>query len=433
MESERQIEDVSARAPISPAPPRRAALAFILVTVVLDMLALGTVVPVLPKLVEDFVHGDAGRAAEIYGLFAMAWAVMQFLFSPVLGALSDRFGRRPVILLSNVGLGLDYLVMALAPSVAWLFLGRVISGITSASGAAAGAYIADVMPAEKRAAGFGMLSAAFGLGFVLGPAIGGVLGNIDPRLPFWVAAGLSLTNAMYGFFVLPESLPPERREPFAWQRANPVGSLTLLRSHRELYGLAVVNFIGAIAHEALPTTFVLYAMYRYGWNERTVGLAIAAVGVSSAVVGAGLVKPMVARFGERRVLLAGLLFGTVGFAIYGLAASSAEFWIGVPVAGLWGLANPPMQGLMTRRVGSSEQGQLQGALSSLRGIAFMLGPVIFSTIFASAIGRLRDWHLPGAPYLLAALMLFASMVLASRIVGRFDEASSVLAPAQAAD
>jgi DHA1 family tetracycline resistance protein-like MFS transporter len=211
--------------------PRRAALAFIFITVVLDMLALGMIVPVLPKLVEDFMHGNTALAAEYVGLFATVWAAMQFLFSPVLGALSDRFGRRPVILLSNFGLGADYIVMALAPTVWWLFVGRVISGITAASFSTASAYIADVAPPDKRAGGYGMISAAFGLGFVLGPAMGGVLGNIDPRLPFWVAAGLSLLNAMYGFFVLPESLPRDRREAFSWRRANPMGSFKLLRSH----------------------------------------------------------------------------------------------------------------------------------------------------------------------------------------------------------
>ncbi|HEV2171382.1 MAG TPA: TCR/Tet family MFS transporter [Candidatus Binatus sp.] len=394
------------------ATPRRAALIFIFITVVLDMLALGMIVPVLPKLVEDFVGGNTARAAEIYGLFGTVWALMQFIFSPVLGAMSDRYGRRPVILLSNLGLGVDYIVMALAPGVGWLFVGRVVSGITSASTSTAYAYIADVTPPEKRAAGYGMLSAAFGLGFVVGPAIGGVLGNIDPRLPFWVAAGFSFLNYMYGLLVLPESLPVERRERFSWRRANPVGSLKLLRSHRELFGLAIVNFVGSIAHEALPTTFVLYAMYRYGWNERMVGLAIAAVGVCSAVVGAGLVEPVVARFGERRAMLAGLLFGTAGFTIYGLAATGAIFWAALPVTALWGLSGPPMQGMMTRHVPPSEQGQLQGALSSLRGIAFMIGPLVFTNVFASFIGANRDWHMPGAPYLLAALMIAGSTLIA---------------------
>jgi DHA1 family tetracycline resistance protein-like MFS transporter len=394
------------------ATPRRAAFVFIFITVVLDMLALGMIVPVLPKLVEDFVGGNTARAAEIYGLFGTVWALMQFVFSPVLGAMSDRFGRRPVILLSNLGLGLDYIVMAIAPGVGWLFIGRTISGITSASLSTAYAYIADVMPPEKRAGGYGMMSAAFGLGFVVGPAIGGVLGNIDPRLPFWVAAGFSFLNFGYGLLVLPESLSLERRERFSWHRANPLGSLKLLRSHRELFGLAIVNFVGSIAHEALPTIFVLYAMYRYGWNERTVGLAIAAVGLCSALVGAGLVEPVVARFGERRTMLAGLLFGTAGFVIYGVAYTGAIFWAGLPLAALWGLSGPPMQGMMTRHVGASEQGQLQGALSSLRGIAFMIGPLVFTNVFASFIGANRDWHLPGAPFLLAALMLAGSTAMA---------------------
>jgi DHA1 family tetracycline resistance protein-like MFS transporter len=407
---------------------RRAAIAFIFHTLVLDMLALGIVVPVLPKLIDDFVHGNTARAAVIYGIFGSIWALMQFVFSPILGALSDRYGRRAVILLSNFGLGLDYVVMAVAPGVGWLFVGRVISGITAASFSAASAYIADITPPEKRAAGFGMLSAAFGLGFVLGPAIGGVLGNINPRLPFWVAAGFSFLNAMYGLFVLPESLPPEKRAAFRWRRANPMGSLKLLRSHRELFGLSISNFVGSVAHEALPTTFVLYAMYRYGWNERMVGIALATVGISSALVGAGLVEPLVARVGDRRAMLIGLWFGVAGFAIYGLATTGLVFWMAVPLSGLWGLSGPPMQSLMTRRVNDLEQGQLQGALSSLRGIAFMIGPVLFANTFSAFVGPQRDWHLPGAPYLLAALMLMAATIIAWHATSpRSDEESPGLA------
>ncbi|MGZ3461771.1 MAG: MFS transporter, partial [Archangium sp.] len=238
--------------PNAPVTPRRAALVFIFVTVLLDILAMGMIIPVLPKIVLGFLNGDTARAAEVFGLFSTVWALMQFVFSPVLGALSDRHGRRPVILLSNFGLGLDYILMALAPSLSWLFAGRVISGITSASISTASAYIADVTPPEKRAASFGMIGAAFGVGFVLGPALGGVLGNMNPRLPFWVSAALSLANAMYGLFVLPESLPPERRMAFQWRRANPVGALTLLRSNREVLGLASVHFLYNLAHVALP-------------------------------------------------------------------------------------------------------------------------------------------------------------------------------------
>ncbi len=389
--------------------PRRAALIFVFVTVVLDMLALGMVVPVLPKLIERFMDGDTARAAEVYGLFATVWALMQFLFSPVLGSLSDRYGRRPVILLSNLGLGLDYILMALAPSTAWLLVGRVISGITAASFSTASAYIADTAPPEKRAAGFGMLSVAFGLGFVAGPALGGVLGSIEPRLPFWVAAALSLVNWTYGLLVLPESLPPERRAAFVWRRASPLGSLALMRSHPQLLALASVHFVTNVAHEALPTTFVLYASYRYAWDQRAIGLAIAGIGVCSTAVGGGLVPPVVSRFGERRALLAGLLFGTAGFVAYGVAATGTAFCVGVPLTALWGLHGPALQGLVTRRVAPSEQGQLQGALSSLRGIAFMVGPALFTTTFATFMRTA-----PGAPFLLAGSLLAGGTVLAWR-------------------
>ncbi len=396
-------------------PPRRAVLVFIFITVLLDILALGIIIPVLPKLVENFMGGNTAAAAKMLGLFGTVWALMQFVFSPVLGALSDRFGRRPVILISCFGLGLDYIFMALAPTLSWLFVGRVISGITAASIPTAGAYITDVTPPEKRAAGFGILGAAFGVGFVLGPALGGVLGGIDPRLPFWVAAGMSLLNAMYGFFVLPESHPPERRASFRWARANPVGSLRLLRSHPALLGLATVNFLYYLAHEVLPSTFVLYAGYRYHWDERAVGLTLAVVGVCTGVVQAGLIKPIVARFGERRALIAGLLFGTAAFAIYGLAATGAVFMIGVPVLALWGLSGPSVQGLMTRHVEPASQGRLQGALQSLRGITGMIGPGLFTLTFASFIGSRSDWHLPGAPFLLAALLVAGAMTVAWRV------------------
>jgi DHA1 family tetracycline resistance protein-like MFS transporter len=243
---------------------RGAAVAFIFVTILLDMLALGLIMPILPKLVESFVDNDTARDARIFGLFGTAWALMQFVFSPVLGSLSDRFGRRPVVLLSNFGLALDYVLMALAPSLLWLFVGRVISGVTSASVSTSFAYIADITPPDKRAAVFGKVGAAFGAGFVFGPALGGLFGDVDPRLPFWVAAGLSLANALYGLLILPESLPAERRAPFRWTSASPVGALRLLGSDQLLAGLSLTNFIAQIAHVVLPSTFVLFATYRSG-------------------------------------------------------------------------------------------------------------------------------------------------------------------------
>ena len=399
---------------VSHAPrPRAAAALFVVVVVALDMLALGIVIPVLPRLVLGFAADDTARAAAIYGWFGVSFAAMQFVCSPVLGALSDRFGRRPVILLSVFGLGLDYVLMALAPSVAWLFVGRIIAGITAASVGTAGAYIADVTPPAERARAFGMMGAAFGVGFVLGPALGGLLGGQDPRLPFWVAAAFTLLNGVYGAFVLPESLPPELRTPFRWRRANPVAGLSFLRAQPRLLDLATVSFLGSLAHTVLPSTFVLYAGYRYGWGEREVGLALASVGVSSVVVQGALVGPVVTRLGERRTLLLGQALGAVGFVVYGFAGTGALFWIGVPIMGLWGLAGPALQALMTRRVGSDEQGRLQGAISSLNGIAAMLGPAVFAAAFAYSIAPELAAPIPGAAFLLAAVVLTGAMLLAA--------------------
>lgn len=406
---------MSVSTPITARPARAAAFWFILITVALDMLALGIVIPVLPKLVESMLGGDTASAAGIYGWFGFTWAFMQFFCSPIIGALSDRFGRRPIVLLSNFGLGLDYLVMALAPSVRWLLFGRMISGMFAASISTAYAYIADVTPAEQRAGRFGFLGAAFGFGFVLGPALGGYLGGIDHRLPFWVAATLSLLNAAYGYFVLPESLPPERRDGFRWARANPIASLRLLRSHAELLGLALVLLLMNLAHFALPSTMVLYASYRYHWDEPTVGLFLGAVGVFAIIVQGGMVRPVVKRFGERRAALTGIGFGALGFLVYALAPNGTMLMLGVPVMALWGLSAPALQGLMSARLGPSEQGKLQGANTSLMGIAGLFGPLLFTKVFAAAIGPGAGMHLPGAPMLLATGLMIGAFVLALRV------------------
>lgn len=395
--------------------PRRAAIVFIFITVVLDVLAMGMIIPVLPSLLLDMVGRDTARAAQLYGLFGTAWALMQFVFSPVLGVLSDRFGRRPIVLLSNLGLGLDYVLMALAPTVSWLFAGRVLSGITSASISTATAYIADVTPPEKRAASFGMIGAAFGLGFVVGPALGGLLGQYSPRLPFWVAAALSSSNALYGLFVLPESLQPAQRAPFSWRRANPLGALTFFRKYRALVGLGAVSFTSNLAHYVLPSVFVLYAGFRYDWHERAVGLTLAAVGVCAAIVQGALVRPLVARLGERRALLLGLASGSVGFAVYGVASTGAVFLCGVPLLAVCGVAGPSTQGLMSARVEPSEQGQLQGSLGSAMGIAGLIGPGLFSQTFARAIAPDATLHQPGAPFFLASVLMVVAVAVAARV------------------
>jgi DHA1 family tetracycline resistance protein-like MFS transporter len=391
-----------------------AAVAFIFVTILLDMFALGLIMPILPKLVESFVDNDTASAARIFGLFGTAWALMQIIFAPIQGSLSDHFGRRPVILISCAGLGLDFILMALAPNLWWLLVGRVISGITAASFSTAGAYISDVTPPEERAASFGIIGAAFGVGFVVGPALGGLLGAISPRLPFWASAFMALANVCWGLFVLPESLPKEKRVPFSWKNANPLGALMLLRSHPMLSGLAVSYFLINLAHNVLPSTTVLYMHYRYGWDTRAVGIVLAGVGISSLIVQGFLVKPAVRWLKERRAMVVGLTFGMTGFAIYGLAPTGPIFWIGVPVMALWGIATPSLQTIMTRLVDATEQGRLQGALASLMGLASLIGPMVFTQTFAVFISTRANWGLPGAPFLLAGALIFGAMILAWR-------------------
>ncbi|HEY2367177.1 MAG TPA: TCR/Tet family MFS transporter [Polyangiaceae bacterium] len=396
--------------------PGRAAFVFIFITVCLDMLALGVIVPVLPSLVVELEHGDFARAASMTGVFGFAWAAMQFVFSPVQGVLSDRYGRRPVVLLSNFGLGVDYIVMALAPSLSWLFVGRLVSGITSASFSTATAYIADCTPPEKRAARFGMLGAAFGLGFILGPAIGGFLGHVSLRLPFWAAGALSLLNAAYGLFVLPESLPKEKRSKVSFSKANPFGSIELLYKTPGLLVLTAASFLYFLAHESLPSVFVLYTQYRYHWGERTIGVALAIVGLTSAAVAAVLVGRTVARIGERGALVVGLVSGGAAFALFGLAPTTLLFMMAIPVDALFGLVGPSMQALMSARIGADAQGQLQGALASMRGVTGMIGPILFTQIFARSIdGRLQ---IPGAPFLLAAAFVLGSFLI---VVGIGDK------------
>jgi DHA1 family tetracycline resistance protein-like MFS transporter len=349
---------------------------------------------------------------------------MQFIFSPLLGAWSDRFGRRPVILLSCLGMGLDYIFMAVAPSLRWLFVGRVISGITTSNVATAFAYITDVTPPAERAKKFGMLGAAFGLGFVIGPAVGGALGLHNLRVPFWVAAALSLANFFYGLFVLPESLPPEHRAKSAWHMANPFGSLGILRSHPELAGLSVVITLYYLAHTSLPSMWALYTEYRYTWDRRDVGLSLTVVGICSAIVSALLMGPFVKRFGERFSLVAGLSCGTLGFFGFALAARGAFVLSAMPLIALWGIAGPAIQSLMSQRVDPSSQGKLQGAINSLRAITGMAGPPLFTQVFTYSIAAKSSFHFPGAPYFLAGLLLLSSLLLALYVTRLHTAATS---------
>ncbi|MFD0739741.1 TCR/Tet family MFS transporter [Lysobacter koreensis] len=394
---------------------RRAALIFIFVTVLIDVLAFGVIIPVLPHLIEDFVGGDTATAAYWVGIFGTVFALIQFVTAPIQGALSDRHGRRPVILMSCLGLGLDFIFMALANSLPWLLVGRIISGITSASFTTANAYVADVTEPAQRARSYGMIGAAFGLGFIVGPLIGGWLGAVDLRLPFWFAAGLALLNFLYGLFVLPESLPAEKRAvKFDWSHANPLGSLLLLKRYPQVFGLAAVVFIANLAHYVYPSIFVLFADYQYQWGPREVGWVLAAVGVCSVIVNAVLVGRVVKRLGERRALMFGLGCGVVGFVIYGFAGVGWMFLVGIPISALWALAAPATQALITRQVGADVQGRIQGALMSLVSLAGIIGPAIFAGSFGLFIGELAPLHLPGAPFLIAAVLLAGAVLIAWR-------------------
>ncbi len=407
---------------------RRAAFGFIFVSALINSVSFGIMIPILPNLVKLLTGGDTAMAADWNVVFGATWGLMQFFIGPILGMMSDRFGRRPVLLLSVFGLGVDFMFMALAPTLMWLLVGRVLNGMTAASFSTANAYVADVTPPEERARVFGIMGSAFSFGFLVGPALGGYLGDLslkmtDPvilgytvhmalRLPFYVAAALTFINLMYGLFVLPESLAVEKRAArFNWLKANPVGSLILLRSHPDLLRLASVGFLFQLAHTVLPSIFVLYVGYRYQWSPSTMGLTMALTGILGIIVQILLVGPVVKRIGEKGALLVGAMFGFLGFAIYGAAPTGALYLIGTPVFALMGFLQPGLMGLMSRRVQQQEQGQLQGANQSLQGIASILGPVLFGLTFAWSVRHDATIHQPGLGILVAAgLMLLAFLI-----------------------
>jgi len=369
---------------MSPSLPRsryRPAVVFILVTALLDVMAMGVVIPVLPTLIEEFAGSNA-QAGVWNGVLVALWAAMQFLCSPVIGALSDRYGRRPVLLISTAGLSLDWMLMALAPDLWWLAVGRMIGGMTSSSFTAVFAYMADITEPEGRAKAFGLIGAAFSAGFVAGPALGGVLGDVSPRLPFWVAAGLSALAFFYGLLVLPESLPRERRMAFSWRRANPLGSLRLLRSHRELLGLAGVYFLLYFAHHVFSAVYVLYAGHRYALSTLEIGLLLAMAGVLEMAVQAWLVGKVAGRLGDRRTMVAGLVLGASGLLAMALAPTALWFALALIPNALWALAMPTMMSLMTARVSEREQGQLQGANNSVASIAGVASPLFFGWVYS---------------------------------------------------
>lgn len=417
----------------TPAAPRRrtAAFGFIFATAVMNSISFGLMIPVLPNLIKQFTGGDTSAASEWNVVFAVSWGVAQFFCGPILGLLSDRVGRRPVLLISIAGLGADFLLMAFAPTLWWLLIGRIVSGVTSASFSTANAYIADVIRPDERAKVFGWMGSAFSFGFLIGPAIGGAMAEVDMRLPFLVASALCAVNFLYGYFILPESLPPERRiSRFDWSRANPLGSLRFLRAHGELAGLATISFLWQLAHTVLPAIFVLYTGYLYGWGPGIMGLAMMGTGAMGIIVQTFLVGPVVSRIGERGALLLGSFTGALGFAIYAVAYTPWLYILAMPVFALSSFIQPGLMGLMTRRVEPTAQGQLQGANQSLMGIAGMTGPAIFGLTFAWSVRNDAEVHMPGLAVGIAAALVAAAFLLALRFAKPAAPPVAATAPAE---
>ena len=396
----------------APRSPRRAATTFIFITVVLDMLAASLIFPVLPRLIQVLDHGAMSYTTEVVGVFATVFAVMQFVVSPIQGALSDRFGRRPIILASNFGLAIDYLVMALAINLPWLFVGRLIAGVASGSVAAAYAYLADVTEPDKRAASFGLVGAAAGVGLILGPAIGGQLAIFDLRAPFWVAGALSLANAMYGLFVLPESLPRDGRARLDWRQLNPLGALWwLLRGYPKLLPMVIAALLLSLVSQGINVIAPLYTIARYNWTPTAIGLLLTGFGAATFAAQAGLVGLVAKWPGERATTIIGLALTIVGLCLFGWAESGTQFWFGVPFLALGAMSGPMLAAYFSRAVGTSEQGRLQGAWTSINSLMGVFAPGLFAAIFANVVHDTgpRSWI--GAPFLVAAGMIAVAAVL----------------------
>lgn len=408
----------------APKNSRPAALGFIFVTLLVDTIGLAIIIPVFPKLIETLIHGSVSEASRWSGLLLVAYAVMQFLCAPLIGNLSDKYGRRPVLLFSLLGFGIDYLFLAFAPTIGWLFVGRVIAGITGASFTTAAAYIADVSPPEKRAQNFGMIGVAFGLGFIIGPVIGGVLGRMDVHYPFYAAAALALLNAAYGFFILPESLPEEHRRPLDWRRCNPLGTLLQLRKYPSVIGLAVSLFMLYFAAHAVQSVWTFYTMLKFHWNEDMIGYSLGFIGLLIALVQGGLIRVTTPRLGFERSVWIGLLLYATGMVLFGLATQSwMMFAFMVPYA-LGGIAGPALQGIMTNEVPSNEQGELQGGLTSLISLSTIFGPWFMTWVFYFCTRSGAPLYLPGAPYYCAAALLLGSALLAVRNFNKVKHAES---------
>ncbi|MFT3948068.1 MAG: TCR/Tet family MFS transporter [Agriterribacter sp.] len=394
---------------------KQAALGFIFVTLLVDTIGFGIIIPVMPKLIEQLIHGNLSDASRWGGWLTFAFAIMQFVFAPVLGNLSDKYGRRPILLFSLFGFGLDYLLLAIAPNIGWLFAGRIIAGITGASFTTAAAYIADISSHEDRAKNFGMIGAAFGLGFIIGPVIGGLLGSIGPRVPFIAAAILTLLNWLYGYFVLPESLDKNNRRPFSWERANPVGSLLHLRKYPALSGLIISLMFVYIAVHSVQSTWAFFNMEKFKWDEKMVGISLGIVGLLIGIVQGGLIRIVNPKLGNEKSIYVGFALYTIGLLLFAFATQSWMMLVFLIPYCLGGIGGPALQAVISNHVPSNEQGELQGALTSMMSFTTIIGPPLMTNLFAYFTGKSAPVYFPGAPFLLGAFMMLISTILVYRM------------------
>ncbi len=397
---------------------KEAAIGFIFVTLLIDVIGFGIIIPVFPKLITEMIHGTLSDASRYGGMLMFAYAITQFIFAPILGNLSDQYGRRKVILFSLFGFGVDYLFLAVAPSIGWLFVGRIIAGITGSSFTTATAYIADISTPEKRAQNFGLVGAAFGLGFIIGPVLGGLLGQFGARVPFYAAAGLAFLNWLYGYFILPESLAPENRRTFSWKRANPVGSLLQLNKYPVIMGLIGSLVCIYIAAHALQSTWTYFTMEKFHWDEKMVGYSLGMVGICVAIVQGGLIRVINPRLGQKRSIYWGLLLYVIGFILFAYATQGwMMFAILIPYC-LGGIAGPSLQGIISNQVPANEQGELQGALTSLISLTSIIGPLFMTNLFAYFTAANAPIYFPGAPFVAAAILTTVSLLLALRALAK---------------
>ncbi len=391
---------------------KQAALGFIFVTLLIDITGWGIIIPVIPTLLQNLTNCNVSEASIYGGWLQMSYAIMQFFFAPILGNLSDKYGRRPILLFSLFGFAVDYLFTAFAPTLLWLFFGRIIAGITGASFSTAGAYISDVSTPEKKAQNFGMIGVAFGIGFIIGPALGGMLGKYDVRLPFFAAAFLAMMNWIYGYFILPESLPKEKRREFSWKRANPIGTLLQFKKYPIIIGLVISIFLLYVASHAVQTTWGYYGIYKFGWNETQIGYSLAFVGLVVAIVQGGLIRILIPKFGQEKSIYIGLTFYAIGFLLFGLATQTWMMYAFMLVYGLGGLTMPSLQGIISNEVPANQQGELQGGLTSIMSIALIFGPPLMTHVFAYFTSTKAPFILSGAAMFLASFLTIISSFLA---------------------